>query len=105
MVEQSPPRKAAIRAISSRVTKTYPGAPVQQFPHWVQVNRSPSAYQAVEVSAFIRVAPHQRRLKRRFVAECNRIIGIFANDEPRLLFFLLEDLFVLLDDLTVVLTW
>src|SRR5688572_18716251 len=35
----------ARRSISSSLIQTYPGAPVQQFPHCVQVNSSPSAYQ------------------------------------------------------------
>src|SRR5713226_3988950 len=38
-------RKSASRAISSSDIQTNPGPPVQQFPHWVQVNESPSAYQ------------------------------------------------------------
>ncbi len=41
------PRNSASRSISSGETHTYPGAPVQQAPHRVQENASPSRYQGV----------------------------------------------------------
>ena len=31
-------------AHSTSLIQTYPGAPVQQFPHWLHVNLRPSAY-------------------------------------------------------------
>ena len=37
------PRISIILAISRCLTHTYPGAPLQQFPHCLHVNRSPSA--------------------------------------------------------------
>jgi hypothetical protein len=37
-------RCAASRSISMSLIQTYPGAPVQQFPHWLHVNFRPSAY-------------------------------------------------------------
>ncbi len=40
----SRPRYAAIFSISVLLTQTYPGAPVQQLPHWVQENRRPPPY-------------------------------------------------------------
>jgi hypothetical protein len=42
---------AARRWTSSSLIHTYPGAPVQQFPHWLQVNFSPSANHGVSVFA------------------------------------------------------
>src|SRR2546428_3826679 len=39
------PRNSASRTISSRLIQTNPGAPVQQLPHWEQVNFNPPAYQ------------------------------------------------------------
>jgi hypothetical protein len=38
---------AANRSSSWSLIQTYPGAPVQQLPHWLHVNFSPSANQAV----------------------------------------------------------
>ncbi len=45
--------------ISGRVTQTYPGAPLQQFPHWVQEKHKPLEYQGltaipVSLTAFFR---------------------------------------------------
>ena len=40
----------ASRLISSFEIQTYPGAPVQQFPHCEQVNVSPSAYHGASVA-------------------------------------------------------
>src|SRR5262249_40962792 len=38
---------SASRPISTSLIHTYPGPPVQQLPHCVQVNVSPSAYQGL----------------------------------------------------------
>ena len=35
------------------VTQTYPGAPVQQSPHWVHSKRSPSLYHRSGVGGFV----------------------------------------------------
>jgi hypothetical protein len=42
-------RCAASRSISTSLIHTYPGAPVQQLPHWLHVKFSPSAYQGWSV--------------------------------------------------------
>ena len=42
----------ASRAISISLIQTYPGPPVQQLPHCVQVNRRPSAYHGSDSSAW-----------------------------------------------------
>jgi hypothetical protein len=43
-------RNAASQPTSSSLIQTYPGAPVQQFPHCWQVKASPSANQGISVA-------------------------------------------------------
>jgi hypothetical protein len=51
-------RWAASRSISTSLIHTYPGAPVQQLPHWLHVKLRPSAYQgAVDFSTSNFIAP------------------------------------------------
>src|SRR5688500_6613980 len=44
-------RCAARRSTSTSLIQTYPGAPVQQFPHWLHVNFSPSANQGFSATS------------------------------------------------------